>query len=383
MDLKRDPICGMSGVIAYDGYGFCSPRCLEVYKQQQSIAPTGASGACALPPRRAWYRDVLIWVMLSAIALASIGYLWPAAQAVSAAYRGYLLRMGWPIALGLLLGGFIDYAIPKEYILKMLARPRKRAIILSTLLGFLASACSHGCLAISMELYRKGASTASVISFLLASPWASLSLTFILLGLFGARAGAIIASALGVAFVTGLVFQKLERRGWVETNPHTTEIPESFSIRKDVASRLRARAWTRDQLSKDLQGVWHGCVPLARMVLGWLQLGLVMSAVLGAVIPHDLFMNWMGPSLRGLLVTVGAATVMEVCSEGTAPIAFELYRHTGALGNAFAFLMAGVVTDYTELGALWTNVGRRAVFWLLVITLPLVLVVGLVLNAYT
>ena len=31
----------------------------------------------------------------------------------------------------------------------------------------------------------------------------------------------------------------------------------------------------------------------------------------------------------------------------------------GALGNSFAFLMGGVVTDYTELGALWSNIGRR------------------------
>jgi uncharacterized membrane protein YraQ (UPF0718 family) len=67
---------------------------------------------------------------------------------------------------------------------------------------------------------------------------------------------------------------------------------------------------------------------------------------------------------------------------GSAPIAFELYRHTGALGNAFAFLMGGVVTDFTELGALWTNIGRRTVFWLLAVTLPLVLGAGWLLNRW-
>jgi len=35
-------------------------------------------------------------------------------------------------------------------------------------------------------------------------------------------------------------------------------------------------------------------------------------------------------------VTLIVATIMEVCSEGTAPLAFELYRQTGAFGNAFA-----------------------------------------------
>ncbi|MEK7330417.1 MAG: permease, partial [Candidatus Eisenbacteria bacterium] len=45
--------------------------------------------------------------------------------------------------------------------------------------GFLASTCSHGCLALTIELYRKGASTPAVVSFLLASPWASMSLTLL------------------------------------------------------------------------------------------------------------------------------------------------------------------------------------------------------------
>ena len=53
------------------------------------------------------------------------------------------------------------------------------------------------------------------------------------------------------------------------------------------------------------------------------------------------------------------ATVLEVCSEGTSPIAFEIFNKTAALGNPFIFLMAGVATDYTEIGLLWTNIGRR------------------------
>ena len=44
--------------------------------------------------------------------------------------------------------------------------------------------------------------------------------------------------------------------------------------------------------------------------------------------------------------------------------------------------MAGVVTDYTELGVLWSTIGRRTVLWLLVVTLPLVIGAGLVLNVW-
>ncbi len=304
------------------------------------------------------------------------------AAGISARYAEYLRTMGLPILAGLFIGGWIDYAVPKSYIIKLLARPRKRVILLSTALGFLASSCSHGCLALAIELYRKGASTASVISFLLASPWASLSLTFILLSLFGASGAVIIGCALLVAMTTGLIFQRLAKRGWVETNPHTAALPEGFSIRRDVRQRLQERQWSVRQLLADIRGTGEGAVPLARMVLGWLQLGLILSAVIGAVVPHHAFIRWLGPTPGGLALTLAAATAIEVCSEGSAPIAFELYRHTGALGNAFAFLMAGVVTDFPELGALWTVVGRRTVFWLLIVSLPLVLALAAVLNGW-
>ena len=88
----------------------------------------------------------------------------------------------------------------------------------------------------------------------------------------------------------------------------------------------------------------------------------------------------MGPTVPGLLVTLGLATVMEVCSEGTSPLAFEIYKQTGAFGNAFVFLMAGVVTDFTEIGLLWSNVGKKTAVWLPIVTVPQVVLFGFLAN---
>jgi uncharacterized membrane protein YraQ (UPF0718 family) len=74
--------------------------------------------------------------------------------------------------------------------------------------------------------------------------------------------------------------------------------------------------------------------------------------------------------------------VLEVCSEGTSPIAFEIFAKTGVLGNPFIFLMAGVATDYTEIGLLWSNIGKRTALWLPAITVPQILLLGFLLNAY-
>jgi len=81
-----------------------------------------------------------------------------------------------------------------------------------------------------------------------------------------------------------------------------------------------------------------------------------------------------------LVITLVAATIIEVCSEGSSPIAFEIFNQTGAFGNSFVFLMAGVATDYTEVGLIWSNIGKRAAIFLPIITVPQILVLGYIFN---
>ena len=369
----RDPVCGMTGVFERHGHWFCSERCAEEFSRR-----TAAASRRPTPGR---WRDPWIWVPLSGLLLATADRWWGAAAAVSTSYRAYLAKVGLPFALGLILGGLMDHFIPKEYIVRYLSGAKKRVIARATILGLLASTCSHGCLALSIELYRKGASVPAVVSFLLASPWASMSLTLILLGLFGARGFLLIGGALLIALVVGLIFQRLAAKHLIESNPNTIEVHPEFSVWKDLRGRAAAYPWTARQLRRDARGITSGMVPLGRMVLGWVQLGLVLSVILGAVVPHTVFERHFGPSFGGLMVTMALAAIVEVCSEGTAPLAYELYRHTGAFGNSFAFLMGGVVTDYTELAVLWKAIGPRTVRWLLVVTLPLVLLAGFLLNA--
>ena len=129
-------------------------------------------------------------------------------------------------------------------------------------------------------------------------------------------------------------------------------------------------------VSESVKGVWRGGLSLANMVLWWIIIGFLVAALIQAYVPGEMFMKYLGPSLTGLLITLAVATVIEICSEGSAPIAFEIYRQVGALGNPFVFLMAGVVTDYTEIGLLWTNIGRRTALWLPVIAVPQVLLIA-------
>lgn len=292
----------------------------------------------------------------------------------------YLHRIWWAVLLGLFLGGVIDRFIPREYVSHLLAKPSKKTIFYSVILGFFMSACSHGILALSIELHKKGASNPAVVAFLLASPWANFPLTIMLIGFFGLKALYIIGCALAVAVITGFIYQFLESKNLIEKNKNIKETKEEFSMVEDLKARFRSYQITSKQLRQDIKGIITGSISLADMVLWWILIGMGLASLAAAYIPQAVFQNYMGPTALGLLVTLVAATIIEVCSEGTAPLAFEIYRQTRAMGNAYVFLMAGVVTDYTEIGLLWHNVGKRVAIWLPVITVPQVLALGILAN---
>jgi len=157
--------------------------------------------------------------------------------------------------------------VPCAYIQKYLSQKRKRTIFYSVAFGFLMSACCHGILAISMSIYKKGASTSSVVAFLLASPWANLPLTVLLFGFFGFKAFFIVVSAIIIAINTGLIFQVLERRGLIENNSQPVETKTDFSIRKDAAMRLRGYRFTASNVKESIVGVAQGSWFLMKMVL--------------------------------------------------------------------------------------------------------------------
>ena len=129
----------------------------------------------------------------------------------------YFGMIWWAVLLGFIIGGMIEHYVPRKYIEKYLSGHRKRTILYAVGFGFLMSACSHGILALSIELHKKGASNPAVVAFLLASPWANLTITIMLIGFFGLKALFIIISAILIAIITGLLFQVLERKGLIKS----------------------------------------------------------------------------------------------------------------------------------------------------------------------
>jgi len=380
---KIDPICGMKGSIEAYGHYFCSEYCVKKYEMQFNI-DNKECPKCAEKSKK-WFRENLFLVIAGLIFLIVADYFLTIFglkflnNLVSSFY--YYLKMVWiAIIVGLFIGGIIDYFVPREYISKYLSKNDKKTIFYSVGLGFLMSACSHGILAISIALYRKGASAPSVVSFLLASPWANMPVTILLFGFFGVKAFLLVGSAVIIAINSGLIYQILDKKGLIEKNKFVINVEDNFSIKDDVKKRWQNRNFTIATLGEWVKGILKGSWELSKMVLWWILTGIFLAALVKTYVPQDFLMNYMGKTLIGLFVTLILATIIEICSEGTSPLAFEIYRQTRAFGNSFAFLMAGVATDYTEIGLIWNNIGKKSALWLPVITVPQILLLGYLFN---
>lgn len=380
---KIDPICGMQGKIPAHGEWFCSRYCMEKYEKENNYSLGSPSTEVDSYNKRGGKlrMNKLFFTLLFAGGLLCLSLFIAPLRMFPHLFLEYAGMVWFPLLLGFLIGGMIEVYVPRSTIIKLLAQKSPKTILRSAALGFLFSGCSHGCLAIAFELYKKGASIPAVISFLLASPWANVSITLLLFSFFGAKGFLILAGALIISLITGFIFILLDRQDLIEKNLASEKIQEDFSVWQDIRSRWRKFHFNFSNFfSNDLPEIFKGSWHLLQMVLWWVVMGISLASLLGAVVPLAFFQNRLGKNFSGMGMTLLLATFIEICSEGSSPLAFEIYRQTQAFGNSFVFLMAGVVTDYTEIGLLWTNVGKKTAIWMVVVAVPLTLFLGFIFN---
>jgi uncharacterized membrane protein YraQ (UPF0718 family) len=281
------------------------------------------------------------------------------------------------LVIGILAVGLLG-KVPREFVISILGKPGKIGVVRATLAGVLLDLCSHGILMVGTKLYERGATLGQMMAFLIASPWNSFSLTLILWALIGLKWTLLfIALSMVIGIVTGLLFDALVQKGVLPANPHQSELPENFRFWQAAKAEWQTvelnGAWITSILTNGLKD--------GQMVLRWAFFGIVLASLIRAAVPLDLFQQYLGPTLLGLAVTLVFATVIEVCSEGSSPIAADILNRAGAPGNGFAFLMAGVATDYTEVMVVRdTTKSWKIALFLPLLTLPQVFLVGWLIN---
>ncbi len=328
------------------------------------------------------------WLLLICGSIVALGYaahlaiaqgvlpdtIWQFSQAIFE----FLNIMWWGLVLGIVFVGILS-RVPRELVMGVLGRKDGLGGILrATGAGLLLDLCSHGILLVGMKLYERGASLGQTMAFLIASPWNSISLTIILVALVGIKWTLTFIALSGViAIVSGMIFEKLVAGGTLPGNPHRAAVGKPVEFWKELKAQVNGIQWSPSLIRNILvEGFAE-----SRMILRWVFLGIVLAGLIRVSMSSDTFSTYFGPTLFGLAMTLIATTIIEVCSEGSSPIAADLLTRAGAPGNAFTFLMAGAATDYTEIMGLKERTGSwKIALFLPLVTVPQVLLLGYILN---
>lgn len=288
----------------------------------------------------------------------------------------FIRLVWWGLLLGIFFVALLDF-VPREMATKLIGPAgTKRGVLQAACAGVLFDLCSHGILLVGMKLYERGASLGQVMAFLIASPWNSISLTIILFALIGVGWTLLfIVLSLIIAIASGFLFDYLVDRGTLKKNPEQLDEPQIESF-KELFATIN---WSFGALRSSLQTAFKE----SRMIIRWMFFGIVLIGLIRAFVDLSTFEALFAPTLAGLGLTLLVATLLEVCSEGLAPIASDILNRAGAPGNAFTFLMAGVATDYTEIMGIkeGTKSWKIALF-LPLVTVPQILVLGHMMNAF-
>lgn len=351
--------------------------------------PAKSSGCCdsgessASKPRADW----LLRICGSLVALfCLLGLVLPASSpewltSPSQSVLELMTTMAPGLVLAVIFVGLLSF-VPRELVTGLLGKGNSvGGVFRATAAGVLLDLCSHGILMVGTKLYERGASVGQVMAFLIASPWNSLSLTIVMITLmgWGWTLTFLLASML-IGVISGLVFDRLCAGGILPMNPNQPEQDEQPKPLIPQFKELFASIqWNRQGAAKMVtMGLRE-----SRMVFRWLFFGVLLAVAIRTFVPMETYQQLFGPTLGGLLLTLVAATIIEVCSEGSTPIAADLLTRAGAPGNSFTFLMAGVSTDYTEIMILRDATGGWKIpLFLPLITLPQILILGYLLNQF-
>ncbi|MCW3787426.1 permease [Plebeiibacterium sediminum] len=249
------------------------------------------------------------------------------------------------LLLGFFFAGLLYAFMPRNQIERYFSRNSFKSSVSAALFGVPLPLCSCGVIPTGTALYRNGASKGGTVSFLISTPQTgvdSILATFSLLGL----PFAIIRPL--AALITGIT-------GGVITSKITASEP--VEVTNEVA-----KDETKSFKQKIFDVFNYGFVEFIQDISKWLVVGLVLAAIISALVPNDFFelLN-LSPLMQMLMILV-VSIPLYICATGTIPLAAILILKGISPGAAFVLLMAGPATNAATITMIGKVLGKKSLF---------------------
>lgn len=260
-------------------------------------------------------------------------------------FLNILSEMAPYLLLGFFFAGLLHAFIPRQQVEKYFSGKPFRSSLMAALFGVPLPLCSCGVIPTGTAFYKNGASKGGTVSFLISTPQTgvdSILATFSLMGLPFALIRPVAALITGI---TGGLITSV-----VTKNEDIPESPENLTKKpKTFAQKIRLV-------------FQYGFVEFIQDISKWLVIGLVLAAIISAVIPND-FVNVLklAPIWQMLLILV-VSIPLYICATGSIPLAAILILKGVSPGAAFVLLMAGPATNAATITMIGKVLGKKSLF---------------------
>lgn len=249
------------------------------------------------------------------------------------------------LLLGFFFAGMLHAFMPRQKIERFFNGKPVRSSIFAALFGIPLPLCSCGVIPTGTAFYKNGASKGGTVSFLISTPQTgvdSILATFSLMGLPFAIIRPLAALVTGIT--GGIITGKVTKNEIpVEVNHEEEQTPKTFS--------------------QKVADVFHyGFVEFIQDISKWLVIGLVLAAIISALLPDDFISLLNLPPLVQMLVILAVSIPLYICATGSIPLAAILILKGISPGAAFVLLMAGPATNAATITMIGKVLGKRSLF---------------------
>jgi len=326
-----------------------------------------ADVAATRPVRNATSRTALVVVGLVVLAAVGLRLADPSRVAWVQTFLillGSLLIVALPfVALGALASGLIEVFVPIGALEKLARLPRPLQLPAAGLAGVAFPICECGSVPVARRLAARGLMPSAAVTFMLAAP--VLNPVVIASTYVAFRGRTALWTMVGGRFLLGLLVAIAV--GWVVGNRSKDELlrprPDDRHAHHVELGPPEAR-WRRFFLHMGNDFLFMG---------RFLLLGATLAALVQTFLPTSLVLRVAGAPVLDIVVMMGLATVLSLCSESDAFIAASFVQFGPAA--QLAFLVSGPMVDL-KLGALYAGTFRRGFVWMVVIAVFAATLVG-------
>ncbi|MDF2040032.1 permease [Bacillus sp. CMF12] len=235
------------------------------------------------------------------------------------------------VLIGVLIAGFIQIFITEDHIKRWIPKNRTAAVVMSCVAGALFPACECGIVPIIRRLMSKGVPVYAAIGFMLTGPLINpivIASTYMAFGndfeMAGLRMGLGFLIAIIVAFSVSIIFKSGQLKESIHL-PHSSEKNRSFLD----------RIWS--MLTHSIDEFFD--------MAKYLIIGALLASIVQVYMPAKTFLQSADNPVVSLLIMMGFAYVLSLCSEADAFIGASfssIFPKSSVLG----FLIFGPMIDF-------------------------------------